>query len=145
MERSVERNLGTSNHQHYLPGYPIFPLGLPTVGTLLFEYLNTVSISLFFFNILPVRILDGGEILSSFMDVLIIWNTGNESVSGDVDLEQGEGSSLRGNVVRAAIWSRRARRFENWIEKTTIVLVAAVLLGGSVVTGIGGPSKHTRG
>ncbi|KAF8527612.1 hypothetical protein BU17DRAFT_39700 [Hysterangium stoloniferum] len=121
----------------YLPGFPLLHVGLPAAGKLLFEYLKVVSISLFFFNILPVRILDGGEIFSSFLDVLIIWKTGNDRVFGDVDLEQGEGSIWRGSVVRGAVWTRRARWFESWIEKTTIFLVAVVLLGGVVVTGIG--------
>nr|VWP02519.1 N/A [Ganoderma boninense] len=55
----------------WLPTYRVLPMGLPVVWNTLFLYLKMLSLSLYFFNLLPLPFLDGGQLF----DVLYDWRT----------------------------------------------------------------------
>lgn len=53
----------------YQPLSQHLPLWLPTVVSLFFSYLSTLSLSLFFFNLLCLPHLDGFQLLSAIIDL----------------------------------------------------------------------------
>ncbi|KAI0755061.1 peptidase family M50-domain-containing protein [Daedaleopsis nitida] len=53
----------------WLPRSRILPLGLPVWWAILFMYMEMLTLSLYFFNLLPLPFLDGGQLL----DVLLAW------------------------------------------------------------------------
>ncbi|CAL1710715.1 unnamed protein product [Somion occarium] len=52
----------------YLPRFPFLPRRLPTTIGLFVEYLSTLSLSLFLLNLLPLPLLDGGQLLDAALD-----------------------------------------------------------------------------
>ncbi|KAJ1310561.1 hypothetical protein OPQ81_007290 [Rhizoctonia solani] len=50
------------------PRYWFIPLGLPELVSLFVSYTSTITLSLFFLNLLPIRHLDGAQILGAFLD-----------------------------------------------------------------------------
>ncbi|KAI0368501.1 hypothetical protein BV20DRAFT_1022387 [Pilatotrama ljubarskyi] len=83
----------------WLPRYSWLPIGLPFVWGTLFSYLRTLTLSLYFFNLLPLPFLDGGQLFDTLYDG---WaadtQQGYEAVELD-RLEEGMGdatATLRG-------------------------------------------------
>lgn len=52
------------------PRFSWLPGSLPKLWELFLEYLATINLSLFFFNLLPISILDGGVVLGVVLDIL---------------------------------------------------------------------------
>ncbi|CUA72137.1 hypothetical protein RSOLAG22IIIB_00799 [Rhizoctonia solani] len=50
------------------PRYWFVPLGLPELVSLFVSYTSTITLSLFFLNLLPIRALDGAQLLRAFLD-----------------------------------------------------------------------------
>ncbi|KAF8602739.1 hypothetical protein BDV93DRAFT_557216 [Ceratobasidium sp. AG-I] len=53
-----------------VPRYWFIPLGLPELCALFISYTSTITLSLFFLNLLPIRHLDGAQVLSALLDIL---------------------------------------------------------------------------
>ncbi|CAE6477806.1 unnamed protein product [Rhizoctonia solani] len=51
------------------PRYWFVPLGLPELVSLFVSYTSTITLSLFFLNLLPIRALDGAQVLRAFLDI----------------------------------------------------------------------------
>ncbi|KAF8514992.1 hypothetical protein JB92DRAFT_92270 [Gautieria morchelliformis] len=118
----------------YLPRFRILPLALPAAIKLQLEYLRTVSLSLFFFNVLPVRYLDGGEILSASLALaLTVAVPCMTSRRGDTDLEMG--AREWGNQPSAG--RRRVQQIEAMVEMMTGALICIVSIGGLLVFSVG--------
>ncbi|KZT51544.1 hypothetical protein CALCODRAFT_521297 [Calocera cornea HHB12733] len=76
----------------YLPRTPLIPFWLPDLVNLFISYNLTVTIALYLFNLLPLPLLDGGQVLSSLLDLIL--GTGSSSRAdteiGDVGGPVGE-------------------------------------------------------
>jgi S2P endopeptidase len=79
------------------------------------SYISTITLSLFFFNLLPLPYLDGAEVLSALLDRL------PTRPSEDYDLESTDGISQ----------PRNDRRWKQRVEKLTASVTA--FLAGSVL------------
>ncbi|KAG8704944.1 hypothetical protein FRC09_003241 [Ceratobasidium sp. 395] len=51
------------------PRYWFIPSGLPELFALFASYTSTITLSLFFLNLLPIRYLDGAQLLSALLDI----------------------------------------------------------------------------
>lgn len=120
------------NHVHIGRRQPLFswlPASLPELWVLFLEYLATINLSLFFFNLLPISILDGGVALGVVLDVLESRfrrskeTTGAEAYDVDSMVESGE---TRDGHIGARRWRRP---LEKGIGFGTMGLGAFVLLG----------------
>ncbi|KAG9095856.1 hypothetical protein FS749_009657 [Ceratobasidium sp. UAMH 11750] len=52
-----------------VPRYWFVPVGLPELFALFVSYTTTITLSLFFLNLLPIRHLDGTQLLSALLDM----------------------------------------------------------------------------
>lgn len=120
------------DHVHVGRRQPLFswlPISLPELWELFLEYLATINLSLFFFNLLPIPILDGGVVLGVVLDMLerrfgrSKVATGVEAYDIDSMVESGE---TRGSTIRGRGWRRP---LERGIGFGTIGLGVFVLLG----------------
>ena len=111
------------------PRFSWLPGSLPVLWGLFLEYLATINLSLFFFNLLPISILDGGVVLGVVLDMLerrfgrSKGTTGAEAYDFDSMMESGE---TRSSHLRERRWRRP---LEKGIGLGTIGLGAIVLLG----------------
>ncbi|TCD66869.1 hypothetical protein EIP91_000767 [Steccherinum ochraceum] len=55
----------------YSARYQYLPLWLPSAVSIFFDYLSTLTLSLYFFNLLPLSFLDGGQLLDALLDLLL--------------------------------------------------------------------------
>ncbi|EJT96560.1 hypothetical protein DACRYDRAFT_120048 [Dacryopinax primogenitus] len=78
----------------YLPRTPLIPFWLPDLVNLFISYNLTVTIALYLFNLLPLPLLDGGQVLSSLLDLLF---GADPSLGADINFNH-------------APWQRRNRR-----------------------------------
>ncbi|KAG8737764.1 hypothetical protein FRC10_007819 [Ceratobasidium sp. 414] len=53
----------------FAPRYWFVPSGLPELFALFVSYTTTITLSLFFLNLLPIRHLDGAQLLSALLDM----------------------------------------------------------------------------
>ncbi|KAH8096848.1 peptidase family M50-domain-containing protein [Cristinia sonorae] len=53
----------------YYPRYGFLPLWFPSFVNAFFGYLSSLSLSLYFFNLLPLSFLDGGQFLDALLDL----------------------------------------------------------------------------
>lgn len=102
------------------------------------RYLQTVSLCLFFFNLLPIRSLDGGKILNAFLEYVLSVDIPGSSQRiplrrGDMDLEMGE----REWNNHPLAWRRTVQRIEAVAEAMTVALVGVVFVGGILELGVG--------
>lgn len=82
------------------------------------------TLSLFFFNLLPIPHLDGSELLQSFLD--LAFHTQRNAFTYDVEaLESNEGD-YEG--------SRRRRRWKAWIVKCFHVVTTALVASCILIT-----------
>ncbi|KAF8758572.1 ATF6-mediated unfolded protein response [Rhizoctonia solani] len=51
------------------PRYWFVPSGLPDLVALFVSYTSTITLSLYFLNLLPIRHLDGAQVLSALLDL----------------------------------------------------------------------------
>ncbi|RDX42017.1 hypothetical protein OH76DRAFT_1489006 [Lentinus brumalis] len=79
----------------WLPRSHMLPIGLPLLFSQLFTYLQTLTLSLYFFNLLPLPFLDGGQLL----DALHSWWSAPSSIRSPTaesvplsELEGGDGA-----------------------------------------------------
>ena len=88
------------------------------------RYLKMATLSLFFFNLLPIPHLDGSELLQSFLD--LAFHTQRNAFTYDVEaLESNEGD-YEG--------SRRRRRWKAWIVKCFHVVTTALVASCILIT-----------
>ncbi|QRW15380.1 membrane-bound transcription factor site-2 protease [Ceratobasidium sp. AG-Ba] len=73
------------------PCYWFVPSGLPELVALFVSYTSTITLSLFFLNLLPIRHLDGAQFLSAFLD-LYTYN----GASSSFPLSQAQSSAEEG-------------------------------------------------
>ncbi|KAI0770208.1 hypothetical protein C8Q74DRAFT_1274160 [Fomes fomentarius] len=87
----------------WLPSYGFLPIGLPGIWSTLFMYLKMLTLSLYFFNLLPLPFLDGGQLLDTSLDWWALSRTARaadgESIALGELAEEG-GSGLQGPGVR---------------------------------------------
>ncbi|KZO94428.1 hypothetical protein CALVIDRAFT_539169 [Calocera viscosa TUFC12733] len=103
----------------YLSRTPLIPLWLPDLVNLFISYNLTVTIALYLFNLLPLPLLDGGQVLSSLLDLIL----GTASSSRDA----GE----TGDVGRPVTERRRRERIETSVHWTVGILCIVVGLAVS--------------
>ena len=105
---------------------------LTSHGSLGGRYAKTLTLSLYFFNLLPLPLLDGGQLLDALGDW---WGLRRERArrAGDVEmedvLERGEGEVA---VPDRAVAGRRTRG--RW--KRVVHVSVGVLLGACVLLGL---------
>ncbi|KIM43629.1 hypothetical protein M413DRAFT_18068 [Hebeloma cylindrosporum] len=107
---------------NWLPRAPLFPLWIPFVVQDFWEYLTMATLSLYFFNLLPIPHLDGSELLQSFVD--LAFPTQRDGFIYDVEALESDGGDYEG--------PRKRRRWKALIVKCfhviTTVLVASCIL-----------------
>ncbi|ESK88688.1 membrane-bound transcription factor site-2 protease-like [Moniliophthora roreri MCA 2997] len=81
----------------YIPRFWFVPLGAATVIATFFEYLMLATLSLYLFNLLPLPMLDGSQLLDTGLNML--------SDTPDRDLESAEDGRRTGR------WSKRCGEF----------------------------------
>ncbi|KZT35486.1 hypothetical protein SISSUDRAFT_163590 [Sistotremastrum suecicum HHB10207 ss-3] len=69
----------------YQPKYSSGPVWLPRIFEILQGYFITINLSLFFFNMLPIRALDGGQAVEALLELLM-----KLKAQDDFDIELGE-------------------------------------------------------
>ncbi|CAE6410798.1 unnamed protein product [Rhizoctonia solani] len=118
------------------PRYWFVPLGLPELVSLFVSYTSTITLSLFFLNLLPIRALDGAQLLRAFLDTY-----GSQPIpfSPGPSIEEGpnghqaayESSTCRPRVLRRHAPSSRSQASilhiqdpggTNWIAKNRAVI-----------------------
>ncbi|THH07642.1 hypothetical protein EW145_g3246 [Phellinidium pouzarii] len=89
------------------PRFKRLPLGLPGIVSLFFEYLSTLSLSLYIFNLFALPFLDGSQFLSALLDYVGASRGAfdlEHDAEGEHDIESGLGLSSPG--TRTAPFSR---------------------------------------
>ncbi|GLB41095.1 putative peptidase family M50 [Lyophyllum shimeji] len=108
-----------------LPRIPILPLSLPSFCEIFWEYLIMGTLSLYFFNLLPMPYLDGSQFLKIMLQIALD-ETGHET-RDEYELEAFEIPQKRRQSRRRTWWKGMLGRL---IPRATIVLFASsVLLG----------------
>ncbi|KDQ08019.1 hypothetical protein BOTBODRAFT_48412 [Botryobasidium botryosum FD-172 SS1] len=115
------------------------PAALPPLWDLFTYYMSTITFSLYFFNLLPIRVLDGGQFLREAMRLLegssIRGDDSDEAGVYDIEaLEAGiETGTDLGRYEGARSRTRRRRRWtgvmERYLEMGTIALGGWIVLG----------------
>jgi len=113
IERTV--TLGTLQPRFY------FPLTLPLLFTKFSRYISLATLSLYFFNLLPIRLLDGHHLLDIFLRGLS--DAGHRSDEYDME-------AVTTTTYRRLIWTSRATRLLSiWVPHTMLgILVLASFL-----------------
>ncbi|KAF9524954.1 peptidase family M50-domain-containing protein [Crepidotus variabilis] len=91
------------------PRVSFLPLGLPLLIQTFWQYLKMTTISLFFFNLLPLPYLDGTELLKAFIDLTI----SSETDALSYDIEALERSLEMEDSRPARRWKERIVRIMN--------------------------------
>ncbi|THH15185.1 hypothetical protein EW146_g5250 [Bondarzewia mesenterica] len=116
------------------PRWTFLPLSFPSTFILFFEYLQTLTLSLFFFNLLPLPRLDGTQ----FLEALLEFYAGKDAVNEEVALEEMEGGQFGGrwNSESRHQWEGKGKK---WRERMcrSIKAAAAGLVGGCVLLAAG--------
>ncbi|KAI0666366.1 hypothetical protein C8Q78DRAFT_984221 [Trametes maxima] len=93
----------------WLPNYRWLPKGLPFVWSALFSYFKMLTLSLYFFNLLPLPVLDGGQLF----DVLdAAWATRQSAVGEEFPMnhiEDGEEPMVSRSVVTGWRYEAKTR------------------------------------
>ncbi|KAG5645952.1 hypothetical protein DXG03_004744 [Asterophora parasitica] len=88
-----------------VPRLRVIPHALPHAATLFWEYLVTASLSLYFFNLLPLPFLDGSQFLTTLLQMIFDEHSDANTSPGEYELD------LESEVSAP---SRRARRRARW-------------------------------
>ncbi|KAI0772391.1 hypothetical protein BD413DRAFT_612553 [Trametes elegans] len=118
----------------WLPRARWLPMGLPFVWATLFSYLQTLTLSLYFFNLLPLPFLDGGQLLDVLADA---WARVGRGRPGDeaiplAGVEEGESAGgVTTSRARTGSVGARAESMTRW--KKVVHVGAGVLTGACVV------------
>ncbi|CAE6434561.1 unnamed protein product [Rhizoctonia solani] len=99
------------------PRYWFVPLGLPVLITLFVSYTSTITLSLYFLNLLPIRHLDGAQVLGALLDFYCPRPTALPPPSPGLTIEEGsndypfayESSVRRPRILRRHTPSSRSR------------------------------------
>ncbi|CAE6446125.1 unnamed protein product [Rhizoctonia solani] len=99
------------------PRYWFIPLGLPEFVSLFISYTSTITLSLYFLNLLPIRHLDGAQVLGALLDVYGPQSTPPAQFSPDPSIEEGsngyqfayESSVSRPRILRRHTLSSRSQ------------------------------------
>ncbi|KAL1939309.1 hypothetical protein VTO73DRAFT_10112 [Trametes versicolor] len=94
----------------WLPSYSWQPMGLPFVWGTLFSYMKMLTLSLYFFNLLPLPVLDGGQLYDTLYEA---WAAHRSDEHEFVPLTSMEGAE-RGDDEPARVMQSR-----NWRERRT--------------------------
>ncbi|KAI0696643.1 hypothetical protein BC835DRAFT_1271635 [Cytidiella melzeri] len=70
----------------YSPRYWFLPIGLPDASPLLFNYISTLTLSLYFFNLIPLPHLDGSQLLEALLDLIQERTSPRQSGAGQLEL-----------------------------------------------------------
>ncbi|KAI0828575.1 hypothetical protein BC628DRAFT_1409160 [Trametes gibbosa] len=76
----------------WLPRHVWLPIGLPFVWGTLFSYLKMLTLSLYFFNLLPLPFLDGGQLYDTLYDAWVIRGQRGHDAVPLRRMEAGEGA-----------------------------------------------------
>ncbi|KAH9855522.1 hypothetical protein C2E23DRAFT_813672 [Lenzites betulinus] len=74
----------------WLPGHSWLPIGLPFVWGTLFSYLKMLTLSLYFFNLLPLPFLDGGQLYDALYDAYAVRHQRGDEAVPLRHMEEGE-------------------------------------------------------
>ncbi|CAA7262563.1 unnamed protein product [Cyclocybe aegerita] len=123
----------------WLPRASFLPLWVPLLVQLFWDYLLTATLSLYFFNLLPLPHLDGTQLLRAFLDIVLDPRFKEQGFVYDLEsLESGAGHGSRDRDEYAGIrsrkrWKERVVKFANY--GTGAVLGCFVVL--NVMNGFG--------
>ncbi|KZP28018.1 hypothetical protein FIBSPDRAFT_1039738 [Athelia psychrophila] len=117
------------------------PLGLPEIAGVFFEYVKMVTLSLYFFNLLPLPFLDGTQMLEAMLDFAGGSNANDsyhssDDVFGD-ELDALEGGAIgesgRGGGRPRSAWMRSWRaRLEKAVKSGTTMLIGVCIALGII-------------
>ncbi|KAH7340106.1 hypothetical protein B0J17DRAFT_649938, partial [Rhizoctonia solani] len=118
------------------PRYWFIPLGLPELVSLFVSYTSTITLSLFFLNLLPIRHLDGAQVIGALLDM---YGPQPAPSSPELSVEEGsnghqfgyESSVRRPRILRRHTPSSRSQASilhiqdpagTNWVAKNRAVI-----------------------
>ncbi|KAF8682202.1 Peptidase family M50 [Rhizoctonia solani] len=122
------------------PRYWFVPSGLPDLVALFISYTSTITLSLYFLNLLPIRHLDGAQVLSALMDLYAPQPSSLLPPSPGLTIEEGpsgypltsESSARRPRISRRHTPSSRSQASNllhiqepedpNWISKNRAMI-----------------------
>ncbi|OBZ78197.1 Membrane-bound transcription factor site-2 protease [Grifola frondosa] len=111
----------------WLPKYGFWPANLPIIADTFFTYLKMLTLSLYFFNMLPLPFLDGAQFLDALFDFFAIREISAQS-------EQIAMVALEGGTLTPQAPSSNSLRHFDF--RRTIRILVAILIGLCVVLGI---------
>ncbi|KAF9809340.1 hypothetical protein IEO21_07442 [Rhodonia placenta] len=117
----------------WTPRMRLLPVRLPVLVGAFISYVQMLSLSLYFFNMLPVSFLDGGPFLDAAADFAVMSSGGTLGVREDVELaalEGGPGSASH-RPSPGGEWKSRLQRT---LHYTSIILFGSCCLLGLVRT-----------
>ncbi|KAF8958412.1 hypothetical protein BDZ97DRAFT_1668560 [Flammula alnicola] len=93
---------------NWVPRIWILPLWLPPLLATFWEYLSMATLSLYFFNLLPLPYLDGAELLHALLDW--VFDTKQESFSYDIEAFEPGGDYHEDTRTRRR-WKERIMKY----------------------------------
>ncbi|KAK7689510.1 hypothetical protein QCA50_007302 [Cerrena zonata] len=114
----------------YRANLSFVPRQLPSILGLFIQYLSTLSLSLYLLNLLPLHMLDGGQLLDAALDFI------QPTRDDEYDLESLEAGDVRDRdrddrSSSKSSWAKKTKRYRNLAHTTTLCL-----LGSSVIFGL---------
>ncbi|KAG8970037.1 hypothetical protein FRC03_011836 [Tulasnella sp. 419] len=106
------------------PRYWWIPANMPAWTNNFFRYTSTITFSLFCFNLLPLPLLDGSQVLSDALDVVIHLLKGSAEEQNMFQLEAGEAFQ---DIVGGARYGYYKAKLERSIQSTTLVVLVLML------------------
>ncbi|KAF8066825.1 hypothetical protein FPV67DRAFT_1496653 [Lyophyllum atratum] len=110
-----------------LPRIPIIPIRLPLFVEIFWEYLLMGTLSLYFFNLLPLPYLDGSQFLKMILQMA--FDDSSDEARDEYDLEASQLPQERRRSRRRVWWKGMLGRF---IPRFTIGLFASYTLLGII-------------
>jgi len=112
----------------WAPQFSLLPVHLPGLLAAFMEYVTMIHLSLYFFNMLPLSFLDGGQ----FLDAVIDFGASAAS-QPDMELAALEGGSVRDLArhdprLRLVRWKQRLQR--------TLHILSCALIGLCMLLGL---------
>jgi S2P endopeptidase len=100
------------------------------------RYLKAATLSLYLFNLLPLPMLDGAQLLRTLLDYNLVLGSaehGRENTVGDLDLESGF-ENARGEGRTRSMRTRPRARWKDMLQRgveagTSAACVGCVVLG----------------
>ncbi|KAF5342755.1 hypothetical protein D9757_014509 [Collybiopsis confluens] len=112
----------------FAPRFWIIPASLLRIFTNFYDYLQMATLSLFFFNLLPLPHLDGAQFLTALLDYFPLTSSFASRVVADPEVGMSTTTTASHRVVNGDLVSLWQRRLARLIQYGTVGLVVLTIL-----------------